>query len=90
MISFIHLQLRIINSLCITLPVLTSRVRNKARCISPQASISWGWGTTAAAHFKSKIRFICQIIARGELISTSHSVSLPGARPPVFSLTSFL
>lgn len=45
MISFIHLQLRIINSLCITLPVLTSRVRNRARCVSLQGSFLWGWDT---------------------------------------------
>lgn len=43
--SFIHLQLRIISSLCIALPVLTSRVRNKARCVSPQGSFLWVWGT---------------------------------------------
>lgn len=45
MISFIHLQLRIISSLCIALPVLTSRVRNKARCVSPRGSFLWMWGT---------------------------------------------
>lgn len=39
--GFIHLQLRIINSLCIT-----------ARCISPQASVSWGWGTCARTDVK--------------------------------------
>lgn len=52
MISFIHLQLRIISSLYITLPVLTSRIRNKARCVSPQGAFFMGMGHCAGTDLR--------------------------------------
>lgn len=92
MISFIHLQLRINSGLCITLPVLTSRVRNKARYFSPQASVSWGWSTCvrtdmeikAAAASNQRWGSFIKSLPVENLSPTSHRVSLPGARPPVF------
>lgn len=99
MISFIHLQLRLISSLCVTLPVLTSRVGNKARCVSPRGSFC-GVGHCAradlrpqikatAAHF-SQVRACVKSLPVESLSPAAMVWSFLEPRPPYCLFTHFL